>query len=301
MAYHSHNRGDAKTRLTYEQEAEAKRRKAEAIAALGGDAPQLTADAAPLFPAIPEQDEENARPTGKRGRKGKVLYSEDDFAISRADISEITEDPNNVRVHTSRNIGMIVRAVQEVGAARSVVIDEDYTLMAGKGAREACIEAGIRKVLIVDADGETLVAVRRSNLSEVQKTRLALFDNRASDLSEFDPAGIMALEFDADGNETGLLDGMFTAEEVNALSVAAALLDDDEEEDTPLRFPAEGVRAGGGSTGKRFAFRLEFDTAEQYRKFEHFRRRLREMYGTDDTEAARFIAFIIEHDNDEEE
>ncbi len=48
----------------------------------------------------------------------------------------------------------------EVGAARSIVIDETNTVLAGNATIEADGEAGITKLKIVDAEGDTIIAVR---------------------------------------------------------------------------------------------------------------------------------------------
>ena len=46
-------------------------------------------------------------------------------------IAELKADPKNARKHSRRNIDMLVDSLQEVGAARSIVIDEDDTILAG--------------------------------------------------------------------------------------------------------------------------------------------------------------------------
>src|SRR5512146_1681611 len=101
-------------------------------------------------------------------------------------IGDLRPDPRNARKHNPRNIGMIEDALHEVGAARSIVIDEDGTILAGNGVVEAAASAGIERVRVVDADGETIVAVRRKGLTDAQKQRLALFDNRAAETAERD-------------------------------------------------------------------------------------------------------------------
>lgn len=106
-------------------------------------------------------------------------------------LADLTPDPKNARRHTPRNVGMIEQAMGEVGAARSIVIDEDGVVLAGNATIEAAAQAGIERVQVVDADGETIVAVRRSGLTAEQKTKLALFDNRASELADWD-AGVLA-------------------------------------------------------------------------------------------------------------
>ena len=100
-------------------------------------------------------------------------------------IKDLVPDPANTRQHNPRNIGMVEDALQKVGFARSVVIDEDNVLLAGNGVIEACAQAGITRVQVVEADGETVVAVRRRNLTPEQKVLLSILDNRGSDLSSW--------------------------------------------------------------------------------------------------------------------
>lgn len=104
-----------------------------------------------------------------------------------ATLADLTpqSDTENARKHNPRNIGQIVQSLQEVGAARSVVIDEGNHFMAGSGTYEAATQAGIERVAIVDVDGDTLVAVRRSGLTPEQKVRLAIADNRTAETAEW--------------------------------------------------------------------------------------------------------------------
>ena len=125
-------------------------------------------------------------------------------------LADLTVDPRNARKHTARNIGMVEKALSEVGAARSIVIDENGIVLAGNATIEAAARVGIERVQVVEADGETIVAVRRTGLSEAQKSRLALFDNRTTELSEWDSGMITELA----NFERELLDGLFTDEEL---------------------------------------------------------------------------------------
>ena len=102
-------------------------------------------------------------------------------------IKDLNQDPNNVRRHNPRNIGMIENSLNKFGAARSIVIDENGMIIAGNGLVEAAAQAGIHKVRVIIADGNEIIAVQRNNLSEEQKTLLALYDNRATDLSDINP------------------------------------------------------------------------------------------------------------------
>ena len=58
-------------------------------------------------------------------------------------IKDLTPDPENRRAHNPRNLGMVVDALHAVGAARSIVIDEDNVILAGNGVTEAAAEAGV--------------------------------------------------------------------------------------------------------------------------------------------------------------
>ena len=128
-------------------------------------------------------------------------------------LGDLLPDPRNSRRHNARNIGTIADGLQEVGAARSIVIDENGTILAGNGVVEAAAQAGIERVQVVDADGETLVAVRRTGLTAAQKTRLSLLDNRAAELADWD-TDVLAELADSDPDS---LSGLWSDEELAEL------------------------------------------------------------------------------------
>jgi hypothetical protein len=101
-------------------------------------------------------------------------------------LGDLRPDPQNVRAHNARNIGMIEDSLRDLGAARSIVIDEDGVILAGNGVVEAAAAAGIERVITVDADGDAIIAVRRRGLTPEQKKKLTLTDNRTSDTSTWD-------------------------------------------------------------------------------------------------------------------
>jgi DNA modification methylase len=80
---------------------------------------------------------------------------------------------------------MVVDSLHQVGAGRSIVIDENDVILAGNGVIEAAAEAGITKLRVVEADGQEIIAVRRRGLDPEQKRALAMFDNRTAELSEW--------------------------------------------------------------------------------------------------------------------
>lgn len=164
-------------------------------------------------------------------------------------LSDLTPDPRNARRHTDRNVGMIRDALAEVGAARSIVIDERGVILAGNATAKAATEAGL-KLQVVDADGQSIVAVRRSNLTAKQKARLALFDNRAAEEAEWDVDVLSGLKDD------GLLDGMWSSEELDAL--LAVLPSGDAWGDS-----MGGLPDGDRSPFQQMTFTLSDEQAEQ--------------------------------------
>lgn len=136
--------------------------------------------------------------------------------MADSSLADLTPDPRNARRHTERNIAMIADSIREVGAARSIVIDEEGVILAGNATVEAAAAAGIEGVRIIDVEGDELVAVRRTNLSPEQKARLALADNRAAELADgWDLDRLREL------SEAGVsLEGLFSQDELDALYAA---------------------------------------------------------------------------------
>ena len=127
-------------------------------------------------------------------------------------IGDLKPDPANRRKHNPRNIGMIEQSYNEVGAGRSIVIDENYQLIAGEGSIDGAALAGIEKVQVVHTDGETIIAVMRDNLTPEQKRKMAMYDNRTAELADWDVDQIVA-----DLDEGLDFDGLFYEDELAAI------------------------------------------------------------------------------------
>jgi ParB-like chromosome segregation protein Spo0J len=104
--------------------------------------------------------------------------------------------------------------LEQFGAARSIVVDEEGQIIAGHGVVEAAASLGIERVRPVEADGNEIIAVVRRGLSRKQKAELAIADNRTQELSEWDVDALK--ESDAD------LEKFFTTGELEALEDHAA-------------------------------------------------------------------------------
>ena len=115
-----------------------------------------------------------------------------------ASINQLKPDPRNARRRTDRSAKLIGESLKRYGAARSIVIDENDQIIAGHGTIDGAKKAGIKNVRIIEADGDEVIAVRRTNLTEDEKVGLGLADNRTGDLSEWDAEAIHLLAQDHD-------------------------------------------------------------------------------------------------------
>jgi site-specific DNA-methyltransferase (adenine-specific) len=115
-----------------------------------------------------------------------------------ANISDLKFDHKNARKRTDSSARLIQESLQRYGAARSIVIDEDNRILAGNGTIEAAKALGLAKLKVVEAAGDEIIAVRRSGLSEDDKVGLALADNRAAELSDWDAEMLQQLSEEHD-------------------------------------------------------------------------------------------------------
>lgn len=127
-------------------------------------------------------------------------------------IKDLVPDRRNARKHNPRNIGLLERSLQEVGGARSIVIDEDNNILAGNGTIEAAGNVDITRLRVIDATGDEIIAVRRSGLTEEQKKRLALLDNRTAELAGWDAEELARMQIEGFD-----FDGLFTQDELDGI------------------------------------------------------------------------------------
>ena len=96
-------------------------------------------------------------------------------------------DKRNYRKHNQRNKELIKKSLEECGAGRSIVIDNDNEIIAGNGIYEQAQALNI-PVKVIETDGSELVVVKRTDLNtdDEKRKKLAVMDNSTSDSSEFD-------------------------------------------------------------------------------------------------------------------
>lgn len=101
------------------------------------------------------------------------------------DINELTQDQHNFNKGTTKGKKLMNKSLKELGAGRSILIDKHGNIIAGNKTQKAAIEAGIKKVRVVETTGDELVAVKRTDIDiNTKKGReLALADNAASRLN----------------------------------------------------------------------------------------------------------------------
>ena len=101
-------------------------------------------------------------------------------------MDKIKQDRRNYRVHNDENKRVIRKSLEELGAGRSIVIDNEGEIIAGNGVYEQAKKLGI-KTKIVETDGSELVVVKRTDLAtgDDKRKKLALADNATSDTSEW--------------------------------------------------------------------------------------------------------------------
>lgn len=145
--------------------------------------------------------------------------------IVKVALADLKAPEKNIRIHTKKQINEFVRSIQMFGQIRPVVIDEENRILAGNGLVEALLQAGE-----VSAD-----AYRMSNLTEHQKKKLMIADNKIFSLGldnlEVLNAFLDELQDDLDipGFDEEILQAMVaTAEEVTETLSTYGILDETE-------------------------------------------------------------------------
>lgn len=120
--------------------------------------------------------------------------------IEVVSVDDLIQDDHNFNKGTEQGQQLIERSFRECGAGRSVFIDKDNRLVGGNKAQKGFKAAGKKRVVIVDSDPDTLVAVRRKDVSldSAEGRRMALLDNLTTQVNlAWDPSEIEAVQTEA--------------------------------------------------------------------------------------------------------
>ena len=97
----------------------------------------------------------------------------------KAKVSDLIEDNLNANKGTDFGNDLMEKSFSKFGAGRSVLIDKNNKLIAENKSKAKFEEIGGENVLIIDADRDTLIAVRRNDidLETPEGREFALADN----------------------------------------------------------------------------------------------------------------------------
>lgn len=103
-------------------------------------------------------------------------------AVTEINIESLQQDDKNFNKGTKKGRGLIDKSIRKFGAGRSILLDKNNRIIAGNKTQELAKEAGIKKVVVIDAKPDELVAVRRGDMDlDSEKGReMALADNATS-------------------------------------------------------------------------------------------------------------------------
>lgn len=124
--------------------------------------------------------------------------------VTKKPLTDLHPPERNVRMHTDKQLKEFRRSVEMFGQIRPIVIDEGGTILAGNGLFET-----LRSMGRTEADCYIV-----SGLTEAQKKKLMLADNRVFDLGVDDLAALDALvlelkdDLDIPGFDEDLLQAM---------------------------------------------------------------------------------------------
>ena len=102
--------------------------------------------------------------------------------IKKVSINEITPDDHNANMGSQRGKSSLDASLQRYGAGRSILLDRNNRIIAGNQTFASAGELGFEDVIVVESDGKSLVAVKRTDLDLNDKDgrEMAYADNRVS-------------------------------------------------------------------------------------------------------------------------
>jgi ParB-like chromosome segregation protein Spo0J len=126
--------------------------------------------------------------------------------IETIDITDISQDPANVRKHSRRNLDAIKASLRAFGQQKPIVIDSRNIILAGNGTYEAAKELGWPEIQIV-----------RTNLAGTSAVAYAIADNRTAELAEWDDTALAEQLRALQSEEFDIEAAGFTGEEIDGL------------------------------------------------------------------------------------
>ncbi len=129
--------------------------------------------------------------------------------VKQANVADIIPDDKNFNMGSVEGEDMLDKSFDKFGAGRSILIDKNGRTIAGNKSLEAFKKKGGQKVLVVEADRDTLVAVKRNDIDLDSKDgrEMALADNQTQAVNyvpDEDLISLTAQELNIDTGEWGM-------------------------------------------------------------------------------------------------
>lgn len=159
--------------------------------------------------------------------------------VVKKKLTELQRPKRNVRMHTDKQLVEFRRSVEMFGQIRPIVIDENNVMLAGNGLYETLVSLGWE-------EADCLVV---ANLTEKQKSKLMLADNKIFDLGVDDMAAFDELladlgdDLDVPGYDESLLKSLVAdLPEVDDMMASYGTISDERKEQ---------IRSEGAATARR--------------------------------------------------
>jgi hypothetical protein len=116
-------------------------------------------------------------------------------------LADLTPDPNNANKGSARGDGLLEHSLQQLGAARSIVVDRNGLIVAGNKTHGKFgeVTSGRGGIVVIQTTGHELVVVQRTDLDLLspgedgrRARELAIADNRIGELDlDWDPEALL--------------------------------------------------------------------------------------------------------------
>lgn len=130
--------------------------------------------------------------------------------IIETNIEQLIPDNKNFNKGTEYGQHLIEESLRKFGAGRSILLDKNNRIISGNKTIENAVNIGLDNVIIVETDGNQIVAVRRKDidLDTAKGRELALADNATSKANiawDFDIIAEQAERFAIEPEDWGVL------------------------------------------------------------------------------------------------
>jgi hypothetical protein len=149
-----------------------------------------------------------------------------EMKVEYMDAAKLKRPERNVRIHTELQLKELERSLKMFGQTRLAVIDEDDVILVGNGMVEAMMRIGMFDV----------ACLRKTGMSQEEKYKLMLADNRIYGLGHDDSVNIQHLlgemeDLDVPGFDSDVLEALaVNVEDMESTLEGYGSLDDEDVE-----------------------------------------------------------------------